>query len=180
MRRNTKKAARRNAHVRRRNTRLVKMELFHESSSLPENPTPSPKSSQISTATPTPGQEIRATAVTGAQKGRKPERYSLIPVESLEWIARAYDIGAKKYSDHNWRGGYPWSWSYDALQRHANAFWKGQDNDDGPGGTGLPHLALVAWHSLSLLWYMEHRVENDDRWKEKIKARTYKDWVTFD
>lgn len=52
--------------------------------------------------------------------------------------------------EDNWRLGYDWSLSYDALQRHLNAFWSGEDLDP---ESGLPHLAHAAFHVNALLVY---------------------------
>jgi len=107
--------------------------------------------------------EVRYTdPITGGQKGSKPERHSLIPPEALSEISKVYGYGAEKYDAHNWRKGYPWSLSYDALQRHLNAFWSGQDIDP---ESGLPHLAHAAFHVNTLLtWSADsHYNAKDDR-----------------
>lgn len=109
-------------------------------------------------------EETRSTSDSGAEKGVKPETFSLIPVQALEQVARHYGVGAKKYAPHNWRAGYEWSKSYDALQRHANAFWRGEDTDQ---ETGSPHMAAVAFHALTLLTFMQEQPEYDDRYKEQ-------------
>jgi hypothetical protein len=103
-----------------------------------------------------------ATSTTGGQKGRKSEQYSLIPTEFLAEVARVYSYGAEKYSRDNWLSGYPWSWSYDALQRHIIAFWSGQETDP---ESGRHHLAHAAFHLASLFTYSEQTryVEHDDR-----------------
>ena len=97
---------------------------------------------------------------TGAQKGRKEERFDLIPPAALRTLARVYGRGSVKYADRNWEKGYDWSLSFGAMQRHAWAFWDGEDIDQ---DSGLPHLAAVAWHALALLTYMETHPEKDDR-----------------
>lgn len=107
-------------------------------------------------------EEIRTTSETGGQKGSKPERYDLIPVDALATIARLYGKGAEKYAVHNWRKGYEWSKSYTAMQRHANAFWNGEDNDP---EMELPHMAAVAFHALTLLTFMQEQPGFDDRYK---------------
>lgn len=104
--------------------------------------------------------EIRVTSTTGGQKGSKPARYDLIPAASLDAIARLYGRGAEKYEDHNWRKGYDWSLSFAALQRHAWAFWNGEDND---AETGMPHMTSVAFHAMALLEFMETHPEFDNR-----------------
>lgn len=106
--------------------------------------------------------EERSVSSSGAEKGVKPERHSLIPQEALSVVARHYGVGAKKYAPHNWRRGYEWSKSFDALQRHANAFWSGEDVDE---ETGSPHMAAVVFHALTLLTFMIEHPEFDDRFK---------------
>ena len=110
-------------------------------------------------------QEVRTTSSTGGQKGVKPERYSLVPVEALASVARLYAFGAIKYAAHNWRLGYEWSKSYDSLFRHANASMAGEDYDE---ETGEPHLAGVVFHAFTLMCYlfdMERYGKFDDRYK---------------
>lgn len=106
--------------------------------------------------------EVRTTSSTGGEKGTKPERHDLIPVEALGQVAALYGRGAEKYAAHNWRRGYEWSKSYAALQRHATQFWAGEDND---AEMGLPHMASVAFHALALLTFMDEQRSFDDRYK---------------
>lgn len=108
--------------------------------------------------------EVRTTSSTGGEKGVKVERYDLIPVEALATVAELYGKGAEKYAAHNWRQGYEWSKSYAALQRHANAFWRGEDIDPDPQ-TQLPHMAAVVFHALTLLTFMQEHPGFDDRFK---------------
>lgn len=122
--------------------------------------TPS-KRKTVATITAVGTFEKRATSETGGQKGRKPERYDLLPVEPLRQIALVFGYGAEKYDDNNWRKGYPWSWSYAAMQRHLNQFWAGENEDK---ESHLPHLAHAAFHCLALLEYMTQHPEMDDRW----------------
>lgn len=106
--------------------------------------------------------EVRATAESGGQKGIKTQRLSLIPWLSVWKISEVYNFGAKKYADHNWRKGYPWSWSYDALIRHLTAWWEGEDTDS---ESGLSHLAHAGFHVLTLLWFQAFGRGTDDRWR---------------
>ncbi|ASD52264.1 hypothetical protein QCN32_gp39 [Arthrobacter phage Niktson] len=110
--------------------------------------------------------EVRSVSSTGGAKGVKPERFSLIPTRALAWVARMYGRGAEKYHETpdrpNWRKGYEWSKSYDALQRHATQFWGGEDYDE---ETQMPHMAAVAFHALTILTFMEEHPEFDDRYK---------------
>lgn len=98
--------------------------------------------------------------VTGGAKGMKPERYGLIPTEALAEVARVYGYGSEKYDDNNWRKGYRWGLSYDALQRHINAFWGGEELDP---ESGLHHLAHAAFHLFALMTYSEEGLGTDDR-----------------
>jgi hypothetical protein len=109
-----------------------------------------------------PEGEVRTTSSTGGMKGVKAERYSLIPVEAMDMMARLYGFGAEKYEAHNWRKGYEWSKSFDSLFRHATAALRGEDIDP---ETGLPHLAGAAFHCFTLMVFMQEHPEFDDRWK---------------
>lgn len=97
---------------------------------------------------------------TGGVKGKKLARFDLIPPEALWGLALQYGIGAQKYDDRNWERGYDWSLSFAAMQRHAWAFWSGEDIDP---ETTNHHLAAVAFHAFSLLTFWARGVGNDDR-----------------
>lgn len=110
--------------------------------------------------------ETRTTSSTGGQKGVKAERFSLLPRRGLAAIARVFDFGARKYDAHNWRRGYEWSKSFDALERHFQAAKDGETYDE---ESGLPHLAHAGFHILVLLTWLEEQGEGpdnqfDDRW----------------
>jgi hypothetical protein len=106
--------------------------------------------------------EIRTTSSTGGEKGVKEQRFDLIPVGALTALASHYGVGAKKYADNQWRKGYEWSKSYAALQRHLTQWWGGEDIDE---ETGSSHMAAVAWHSFTLLTFIEEHPDFDDRFK---------------
>lgn len=106
--------------------------------------------------------ETRTTATSGAQKGVKEERFSLVPVYPLTLLSRLYAFGAKKYAAHNWRKGYEWSKSYDSVIRHLTQFWEGEDIDP---ETGIPHVICAAFHCFVLAQYMKDHPELDDRYK---------------
>ena len=106
--------------------------------------------------------EVRSVSSSGAEKGVKQEAFDLLPPVALAKVAAHYGIGAGKYAPWNWRRGYEWSKSYAAMQRHANAFWGGEDID---AETGSPHMAAVAFHALTLLTFMDEHTGFDDRYK---------------
>lgn len=114
----------------------------------------------------THGAEIRATDPnTGAQKGRKLAQQSLIPPEFLHELAELFGRGAEKYDRHNWRKGYDWSLSYDALCRHLNLFWSGIDYDE---ETKAKHIVNAAWHCCVLSTFMDEHPDKDDRFSELV------------
>lgn len=107
--------------------------------------------------------EYRATdPVTGAQKGRKPEDFSLLVPQFLAEMARVLDHGTQKYDRHNWRGGYPWSWSYAAMARHSmEKFWG--ENESLDKDSKLHHLAHAAVHLMFLYEFERLGLGTDDR-----------------
>lgn len=108
--------------------------------------------------------EVIHTSSSGGRKAGNDVRLSLLPTEELLEVAQLYGKGAKKYSSDNWRMGYDWSLSFDALNRHLHAWWGGEEFDNGEGGTGQEHLDCVIFHALALKWFRKHRPEFDDRW----------------
>lgn len=105
-------------------------------------------------------EEVRITSSTGAQKGSKLARYDLIPALPLKMLAELYGKGSEKYAERNWEGGYDWSLSFAAMQRHSWQFWNGEDFDP---EMMLPHLASVAWHAFALMEFMITHPEFDNR-----------------
>lgn len=97
---------------------------------------------------------------TGGEKGQKDVRLHALPWEALHELGRVFTFGEQKYDDYNFRKGFAWSLSFDALQRHAWAFWNREDNDP---ESGLHHLAHCAWHGLILLFFSLTKRGTDDR-----------------
>jgi hypothetical protein len=97
---------------------------------------------------------------TGGEKGRKLAQYSLIPYRPLSEVAKVYGYGAEKYAPQNWRRGYPWSWSLDALFRHIEAFRSGESEDP---ESGLHHLAHASFHLNALMVFDFDVLGTDDR-----------------
>ena len=100
---------------------------------------------------------------TGGQKGVKPARMDLIPPDPLWKLSLIYGMGAKKYSDDNWRKGYSWRLSIGALLRHIFLFTMGEYLDE---ESGLPHLAHAAWHCFTLMEFHRLKLGTDDRYKD--------------
>jgi len=107
--------------------------------------------------------------VTGGAKGSKLARFSLIPWDILRELAEHYGRGARKYEDRNWERGYAWSLSFDALHRHLEAFWNGDEIDHDPSlyiegeEHTTRHIVAVIWHAVCLAWFSRHHVGRDDR-----------------
>lgn len=108
--------------------------------------------------------EQNISSSTSANEGVKYDsdklRYDLIPPDALEFLARVYTMGAKKYADRNWEKGISYSRIFGAIMRHLWAFWKGESIDT---ESGLPHPAHAAWGCFALMHYMLHNADKDDR-----------------
>ena len=114
---------------------------------------------------PTPGtaasNETRITdPTTGGMKGSKLAQLGAVDPLALLEVAKVAGFGGDKYERYNFAKGYRWSLSYDALQRHLNAFWAGEDADN---ESGLYHMAHAAWHCLALLTFSLRGLGTDDR-----------------
>lgn len=106
-------------------------------------------------------EEMTTNPITGGMKGHKPENYSLIPWKpGMDATARVYQKGSEKYSRFNWARGYDWSLSMSSLLRHVTSFVSGEDIDP---DDGEPHLAHAVFHCLTLMYFMEHHKNLDDR-----------------
>lgn len=121
---------------------------------------------------------------TGGAKGRKAERYDLIPSVAMDCVARVFGFGASKYSDYNWLKGYAWSLSIGALERHLSKFKQSKDWDDEEGGSGELHTAAIAWHAIVLTTFQLLGRGTDDRlmthvrqFNEELLDREYSDYV---
>lgn len=117
--------------------------------------------------------EIRITdPSTGGQKGSKASQFFDAPAQALLMLGEVYGKGAEKYDHHNYRKGYKWSLSYNALFRHVFASMAGEDIDP---ESGLPHMAHAAWHCLTLTQFLldkqsgAHPASLDDRFLGGIK-----------
>lgn len=99
---------------------------------------------------------------TGGEKGSKLARFGLIPWDALWALAEHYGRGSRKYADHNWLRGYKYSLSFDALMRHAQAWWGGEEMD---AETGSSHMIAVAWHAFALFVFRKRGLGTDDRFR---------------
>lgn len=105
--------------------------------------------------------EIRITDPdTGGQKGQKDAQLGAMCPRSIMEVAKVAAFGGKKYARYNFLKGFQYSLAYDALQRHAHAFWAGEDKDP---ESGLPHMAHCAWQALCLVAFQLRGIGKDDR-----------------
>jgi len=84
--------------------------------------------------------------------------WSLLPMREIEEVIKVLMHGAKEYSPDNWQYVKPKKRYYDGLMRHMSAWKQGHVLDDGPKGSGLPHVAHAICNLLFLLW---HDTEDD-------------------
>ena len=99
--------------------------------------------------------------LVGANKWDKGKpSWSLLPLDAMAEVVAVYDLGAAKYGRDNWAQGMDWHRVYDALQRHATAFWSGEGRCP---VDGQHHLASVVWAALTLMAYQKRNLGNDDR-----------------
>lgn len=89
---------------------------------------------------------------------------ALIPPEFIEEVAKVFGMGAKKYGLWNWRNdahNTEHSRTYSSIQRHLNAYWRGEDCDP---ESGLSHLAHAASQICILMIHSQDAPEMDDRY----------------
>jgi hypothetical protein len=105
--------------------------------------------------------EVRVVdPVTGGEKGQKLAQLGAVDPLALLEVAKVAGFGADKYERYNFLRGYNWSLSFDAMQRHALAYWSGEDTDP---ESGVSHMAHVAWHALAMIAFAQRQVGTDDR-----------------
>jgi hypothetical protein len=85
---------------------------------------------------------------------------ALLPIESIEEVAKVLRFGADKYTDWNWATGFKWSRLYSATLRHLFAHMKGENKDP---ETGISHLAHAGANVLFLIYHELHKQGVDDR-----------------
>jgi len=81
-------------------------------------------------------------------------RYDLISPFGLRRLAMTYAGGAKKYGDHNWRKGIPFSNLLNHVLSHITLYLAGENGED--------HLAHAAFGLFALMEFEETEPELDD------------------
>lgn len=77
---------------------------------------------------------------------KKPQ-FSNLPQLALDEIIKGFEHGASKYGKFNYSEGMEHLRYFDALQRHARAWLKGENIDE----SNIHHIALVACNAMMLL-----------------------------
>ena len=113
---------------------------------------------------------------TGGKKGAKLARFSLIPIQALWALAEHYGkhVG-HPYDSRNWESGYEWSLSYDALNRHLNQFWGGEDIDQSSPDGLSHHMIAVAWHAFAL--YTFSTIEKYRQFGDRANSSYFEDGI---
>jgi len=109
-----------------------------------------------------PEELLEQVSEPGTKHDAQKLRMDLIPVETLEGLARVLGHGAGRYGDRSWEKGFSWHRAYGAILRHLTAFWDGCEFDEDSGLHPLDHaLAELAFlHTFAL---RARYAEFDDR-----------------
>jgi hypothetical protein len=99
---------------------------------------------------------------TGVKHDAEKPDMSLLSNTALVKVAEVMTFGKKKYSAHNWRGGFFWSRPLAAAARHLYAYIGGEDKDP---ETGLSHIAHCMCCLMMVLEFEETHTGLDDRFK---------------
>lgn len=91
------------------------------------------------------------------------EPLAWIPAECMQGIAKVLAYGAEKYEKDNWRRGIPMSRYISAALRHIHAWNNGEDLDP---ESGMSHIDHAMCGLMFVQWYIKHRPECDDRYKD--------------
>ena len=93
------------------------------------------------------GKVVEKNKLTRGYKAGKDEgkpRFSLIPADVEEEVAKVFTQGAKKYDDRNFEKGIPYSELLDAMRRHINLVSRREDLDPEWDLYHLAHLVCDA------------------------------------
>lgn len=88
-------------------------------------------------------------------------RFDLISPIALRRLAQTYAEGAKKYSDHNWRKGMPFSSILNHILNHIVKHLLGDRSED--------HLAHAAWGFFAWMEFEETKPDLNDLYDFGLK-----------
>ena len=123
-------------------------------------------------------EEIVVDPKTGGMKGEKLSQLGWADPLALIEVGKVFGFGAKKYAPTNYRKGYRWSLSVNALERHLLLWLSGESRDQ---ESNLLHTAHIAWHSLCLLCFELRGLGSDDvRWLyDDVENKTAHEQLEF-
>jgi len=97
---------------------------------------------------------------TGLRYNEGKRKWGLLSWPALAELVKVLEFGAIKYDKWNWTGGLSWSECFESLQRHAIAWYQGEDKD---AETGLSHMAGVFVNAMFLMHFILFKTGTDDR-----------------
>lgn len=100
-------------------------------------------------------------------KNLKP-RYDLVPPYAHEQLATLLMKGAEEHGDRDWEKGFDWSIMIASLERHLNAYKRGEDFDE---KTGMLHITHVLTNAAFLTEYYKIYPQGDSRRHGYLKPR---------
>ena len=100
-------------------------------------------------------------SMTRENTGKPKLSYILDFPNSNAEVSRVLEMGADKYSRHNWKDGAPMTEIMDSLMRHLTAFHNGEDIDEESGQSHMAHVICNA--NFILENYYIHGTDIDDR-----------------
>ncbi len=86
--------------------------------------------------------------------------HDLIPPEVIAALGTTLAFGAAKHGARDWEKGYSWAANDAALERHLNAWRRGETRDP---ESGLPPLWHAACRIAFLIAYEARGIGDDDR-----------------
>lgn len=100
------------------------------------------------------------TGIGGMRFNDGKRKWGLLSWPALAELVKVLEFGAKKYASWNWSDGLSWSECFESMQRHATAWYCGEDRDP---ETGLSHMAHVMCNALFLTHFILFGTGKDDR-----------------
>ena len=95
-----------------------------------------------------------STFPSGATRHPKTDvRFDLIPPIALRLLAERFALGAKKYTDNNWKRGMPLSVHINHLYQHLHDFLSGIPDSDTGDQEG--NLAAMLWNITAIAWEID-------------------------
>ena len=118
---------------------------------------------------------IGMSEIQGKKLDQNKPRMSLLPKGALNAVIRVLEFGATKYQVDNWRH-VPDAKTryYDAMQRHIDAWWQGEQKDP---ETGEHHLAHAICCGMFLWWFDNQQSGVPEAILEVEKKLCHHHWV---